>query len=126
MPELLSPIKFKQLGWPTFWGPDALKEQHALIRDRAFQRGFRQKPQSSEDLIFPHLAEDVFLESYQIVRYNINWRNISDPDHKDYDEEHKHPFYVSPDWPRYIGCDLSGKSRRGTCIFTIAISPTGM
>lgn len=124
--EILPPTKFKQQGWPSFWSPDALKEQHALIRDRAFQRGFRQKPQSSEDLIFPHLAEDIIYENKAIVRFDTNWKNISDPEHKDYDEEHSHPFYVSPEWPRYIGCDLSGKGRRGTVIFTLAISPAGV
>jgi hypothetical protein len=118
MSELLPPTRCKQPGWPSFWGPDALREQHALIQSRAFERGFRQKPQSDEDLIFPHLQEG------SIFQYDVNWQNISDPDHPDFNEDHD--FYVSPDYPRYIGCDLSGKNRRGTCIFTLAISPSGV
>jgi len=126
--QILAPVRFKQPGWPSFWGPEALKEQEALIRSRAFERGFRQKPQSDEDLIFPHLVEDIVFEKGIIVKYGKNWRHLSDPEHKDYDEPdnngvHHDPFYVSPEWPRYIGCDVSGKGRRGTVIFTLAISP---
>ena len=121
--EILSPQHIKQPGWPSFWGPQALKEQHALIRDRAFQRGFRQKPQSDEDLIFPHLTDP----EGAIFQYDKNWRTISDPEHENWTEENKQNlFYVSPEWPRYIGCDLSGKGRRGTVIFTLAISPVGI
>lgn len=118
--EILPLIKLKQPGWPSFWGPQALKEQEALIRSRAFERGFRQRPQSDEDLIFRNLKEG------DIFQYGVNWRHLSDPEHEKYDETHKHDFYVDPAWPRYIGCDLSGKGRRGTVIFTLALSPEGI
>ena len=126
--EILGPVKFKQPGWPSYWGPQALKDQEGLIKGRAFERGFRQKPQSSEDLIFPSLADDYHNDKQQIIKYGLDWRRLQDAEREDYDEvkNKKNLFYVDPDWPRYIGCDLSGKARRGTVIFTIALSPSGI
>lgn len=117
--EVQPPITVKQPGWPTFWPPSEYSEWLALMHKSSFQRGFQQKPQADEDLIFPHFREHANWD------YNTDWKKISDPEEKEYFSQVS-PYYVDPEWPRYTGVDLSGKKRRGTCIFTLAVSPVGV
>jgi hypothetical protein len=104
-------------GW-SLRSVELLKRKHLQLGNRAFERGYRQKPHASGDRMFPHFIKNV------IYFYGKDWRLISDPDcHEHYDPESK--FYVDPTWSRYTGCDLAGKNRRGTVIYTIAVSPDG-
>lgn len=115
MPELHPAVKLKIPGWESHWPVDALKDVLGRMGRQAFQRGFQQKPQSDDQLLFPNFQEN------SIFNFGVNWETVSNREHDDFDE--KSPYYVSPHWPRYTGCDLSGRAKRGTCIFTIAISP---
>jgi hypothetical protein len=109
--EVIAPLKFRMPLWADRWAPDNLRERYFQITPRAFDRGFRQRPSSSMDLIFPHFAQN------EIFFYSENWREI---------ENELHPGYVDPSWPRFIGADLSGAKRRGNVVFVVALSPTGI
>jgi hypothetical protein len=109
--EVLPPLKFKMPSWEGRWTAEKLQERYFQITPRAFDRGFRQRPSSSTDLIFPHFRQN------EVFFYNENWRSIDNP---------THPGYVDPEWPRYLGVDLSGKHRRGNVVFVLALSPKGV
>lgn len=117
-PRIAPATKLKMPGWPEKFDEETLRDILTRLRARAFERGFRQKPQADSDLIFPHFQQGVIFE------YNVNWKKISDPDAKEYYDK-SNPYYVDPNWPRYTGCDLSTRKRRGTVIFTLAIAPDG-
>lgn len=106
--------------WPEFWPPKKLRLEEGKLRTQAFNSGYRQKPATGGDLIFPDFKLDV------AYTYGINWREISDPDPKNKNYDPNSPWYVDPTWTRYTGCDIAGKKRRGTCVFTIAMSPAGV
>lgn len=119
--NLLPPLSFAMPNWDARWPKAKLVEQYYEITAGPFDRGYRQRPQSSADLLFPNLK---FGEVYA---YGEDWRKISDEDLRD-KETGIHPNvgepgYVDPSWPRFTGVDLSGRGRRGNVIFTIAMSP---
>lgn len=116
--KLAPTTKFKMPGWPDYWTKERLQDQLDRLRSRAFDSGFRQKPQTSGSLMFPSFKQG------SIYEYNVDWKAISDPDSELYDPESE--YYVDPTWSRYIGCDIAGKKRRGTVIFTLAVSPSGV
>ena len=111
--EIVQPLRFKSPNW-KLRPPEVLKKDFHLLGAPAFERGYRQKPYASQDKLFPHFIKN------QIYFYGVDWRKVSDPDSALYDKNSK--FYVDPSWPRYTGCDLAGPNRRGTVIFTIAVS----
>jgi hypothetical protein len=118
-PRQLEPIvSIKTEAWPALWKPEDYLDQIALFGRSAFACSFQQKPTSDADLIFSNFSEG---SNYD---FGINWKEISDPDHPLFDDQS--PYYVNPSWPRYTGCDLSGRGRKGTAILTLAISPDGV
>lgn len=108
----------KQPGWPDKWDEASLELELASIGLRSFKRGYCLEPQSDYDLVFPHFQEG------SVYQYGVDWRSISDEHNDNYDPIS--PFYVDPEWTRYVGCDIAGKNRRGTVIFILAISPSGV
>lgn len=117
MSELLPATRIKIPGWESHWPVEELRDWLGRMGRQSFQRGFQQKPQSDDQLLFPHFRENAIFD------FGINWRALSDPESPLFNE--KSPYYVDPAWPRYTGCDLSGRAKRGTCIFTLAIEPYG-
>ena len=80
------------------WNKKRLLNKLKEIGTVNFNRGFRQIPFDDENKWFPHFS--------QCVHYGIKWQDI-----------------VKDDWRRYTGVDISSKTRPGTVIFTIAVSP---
>jgi len=80
------------------WNKEKLKQRMKEIGTRAFNRGFRQKAITDEDLTFP---------SYRKIFLNPGV-SVND--------------IVDKDWPRYTGIDPFGQ---WIVIFTIAKAPTG-
>lgn len=117
MPTTIPVVKGKMPGW-SLRSAELLKKEHNRIKDKAFYRGFKNKPASLADFVFQN-----FKEGY-IYFYDQDWRAISDSTNKEFFNP-DHPSYINPDWRRYTGCDLSGKKRPGTVLFTIAIAPNG-
>lgn len=85
--------KYKIDLW-SIWNELELKRQFRTIRERAFNRGYRQEAMSDEDRTFPS-SESVF-------RTDLN------------------SSIISPAWPRITGVDPFGQ---WVVIFTIAINP---
>lgn len=111
---LSPPLIFKIPGWSER-PPESLEAKRDEIKPPAFERSFRQKPHSSEDLFFPNFKPG------KAFFYNEDWERISDSGSPEYDPTN--PAYVDPAWKRYSGVDRSSKKRRGTVVATIAISP---
>ena len=82
------------------WTRDRLMAFSVEIGLRAFDRGFRQRAYSEDDREF---SEADILKCFH--------SQISIED------------CVQPDWPRYIGVDLSSDKRSGNVIFVLANSP---
>lgn len=116
--EIVPPTKFKMPGWPENQSVENLKLALGIMRQRDFDCGYRQRPATGDALIFPDFIREV---SYT---FGLNWRDISDKDSKNYDPQSE--WYVDPTWTRYTGCDIAGKKRRGSVIFTLAMSPRGV
>lgn len=115
--NLAPPVEFTMPNWDARWPPEALRDKYFSIGPRAFDRGYRQRPQTATDLVFPNFLHRV------TFFHGEDWRAISDPASARFDPSH--PAYVDPRWPRYTGMDLSGSARRGTVIATIAMAPSG-
>jgi hypothetical protein len=86
--------------WEAKWNKAELIKRcgTTTTSQRAFERGFRQKPFTSSELMFPSID--------QCIKYGINVRDV----------------YTSTrirDWLTFVGVDLSGKQRPGNVIFTL-------
>lgn len=82
--------------WEGVWDEAKLKSQRKLIGNRAFERGYRQKAMSDDEMMFPSY-EKIFREDIDMG-------------------------FVGRDWPRIVGCDPFGQN---VVIFVIALTPTG-
>jgi hypothetical protein len=107
---IANPIEFTGPGW-ALRSPDYLKKIESKLGQKAYQKGFRQRPQASGDLFFPN-----FLPG-RVYVYSEDWKLASDS---------SHPSYFDRTWPVYIGCDMSSAKRRGTVIFILGIRPDGV
>ena len=116
--KLAPPLEFRLPNWSERWSSDKLQHIYHKIGPTAFDRGYRQKPKTLTDLYFPHFRQNI------IYFYNEDWRAISNPDSPSYNPSH--PAYVDPEWPIYVGVDLSGAKRRGNVIFVLAQGPNNM
>lgn len=124
MDNLAPSLRFQMPGWTDRWPKEKLIEHYYKITPTSFDRGYRQRVRSSSDLVLPNFLQD------RIFFFGEDWRRVSSERLDDgsinihYDPTH--PAYVDPEWPRYIGADLSSKGRRGNVIFTLALSPQGI
>ena len=85
------------------WTRNRLMSMAREIGQRAFDRGFRMRAYTDEDREFSEA---------DIVKCFHNEVRVED--------------VVFPDWPRYVGVDLSGAGRPGNVIYVLANSPQGV
>lgn len=85
------------------WGPKQLSARKALVGDRAFARGFRQKAIAQGELTFPSWSQAVSAGRTIMVK----------------------DFYSPGSAPTFAGVDLSSEGRPGTVIFIVAVLPSG-
>lgn len=78
-----------------YWNENKLKSQFKLLRERAFNRGYRQRALSDEDRTFPS-SESIFND--QLLANDM----------------------VNPNWVKCLGMDPFGKK---SVIFVIALNP---
>lgn len=86
--------------WHEKWSKEELKVNASRLGIRAFNRGKRQRPYSAEDTLF----------NYDSVVGSLKWALTRED-------------AIPPEWPRYLGADLSSDKRPGTCIIVIARDP---
>jgi len=83
--------------WEAKWNKKELIKRYGTTptSQRAFERGFRQKPFTSTELTFPSVD--------MCLRYGVRVEDV----------------YTSDKWATFSGVDLSGKNRPGNVIFTL-------
>jgi len=136
MSEIAPRLKFKMPGWMNYWSIETLKKRCAEVGPRAFERGYRQRPYASDEMLFPNFVvnrnylynEDWRILSSQFYRLEDDGTKTYDPyltEGEENDEFDKSsPYYVDPNWPRFIGVDLSFAGRSGNVICVIAVDPS--
>jgi hypothetical protein len=126
--DLAPTLKCRLPLWEAKLPKPVLVARYHAIGAPAFDRGYRQRPQSSSDLVFGYFEEG------KVYFWDEDWAKISSERLRQFDEDgralehpNRHvPGYVDPSWPRFTGVDLSSKTRRGTVIFTLALAPDGV
>lgn len=85
--------------WPGV-DEESLRKTFRSIGPRAFERGYRQRPYSEEEKIFPSFLD--------CIQYGASWRNY---------------YLMTPKkgWRFGVGCDLSRDNRAGNVIFVLAV-----
>lgn len=78
----------------SYWSEEFLRSQYRQLGQRAFNRGYRQRALSDEDMTFPHYSK--------IARQDMDMS------------------FISRDWPRVIGVDPFGKK---VVIHVLALHP---
>lgn len=83
--------------WEAKWNKKELIKRYGTTTtsQRAFERGFRQKPFTSTELTFPSIDK--------CLRFGMKVADV----------------YVKKSWYTFVGVDLSGKRRPGNAIFTL-------
>lgn len=84
--------------WSERQTEDFLKQRRQELGTRAFARGFQQNALADSEKLFPHFDDCVI------------------PGAKAWD-------IIARDWTTVAGLDLAGRTRRGTCLVILAVSP---
>ena len=84
--------------WKEKWSKEELIKRCGTTptSQRSFERGFRQKPFTSTELMFPSVEN--------CIKYGIHVKDI---------------YTGTKDWGTFVGVDLSGKKRPGNVLFTL-------